>query len=168
MRNPFVTDIDGEVFKIRFADEKDIEAVLNFIRELAEYEGMLELVTATKEILHDSLFVRKSAEVIIGEYNGQPVGFVLFFHNFSTFLGKAGLYLEDLYIKQEMRGKGFGKMMFSFLAEIAEDRGCGRLEWWCLNWNKPSIKFYENMGAEAMKDWTVYRLTKESFATLIK
>ena len=148
-------------FTIRFADEDDVKLILEFIRELADYEKLLDQVTATEEILHDSLFVKKAAEVVIGEYEGKPVGFALFFHNFSTFLGKPGIYLEDLYIKKEMRGKGFGKMMLSFLAATALERGCGRLEWWCLDWNTSSIDFYRSIGAEAMDEWTVYRVTGE-------
>ena len=116
------------------------------------------MVVATEEVLYDSLFVQKKAEVIVGEYDGKPVGFALFFHNFSTFLGKSGIYLEDLYIKPEMRGKGLGKIMLSFLAKLAVKRNCGRFEWWCIDWNEPSIKFYKNMGAKQMDEWTVYRV----------
>lgn len=107
----------------------------------------------------DSLFHKRSAEVIIGEYDGNPVGFALFFHNFSTFLGKPGLYLEDLYIKPEMRGKGYGRTLLAFLADLALKRDCGRLEWWCLDWNKSSIDFYRSIGAIPMDEWTVYRMT---------
>jgi GNAT superfamily N-acetyltransferase len=145
-------------FKIRFAEEKDTKLILEFIKELADYEKLLNEVVATEEILYDSLFVRKKAEVIIGEYNGEPIGFALFFHNFSTFLGKPGMYLEDLYIKPEMRGKGIGKIMLSFLGKLAVERNCGRLEWWCIDWNESSIKFYKEMGAKPMDEWTVYRV----------
>ena len=152
--------IDTKVsnFKIRFAKEDDTKLILDFIKELADYEKLLNKVVATEEILFDSLFVQKKAEVIIGEYNGKPVGFALFFHNFSTFLGKPGIYLEDLYIKPERRGKGLGKIMLSFLGKLAVERNCGRLEWWCIDWNEPSIKFYKEMGAKPMDEWTVYRV----------
>lgn len=147
-----------ENFKIRFAEENDTKLILDFIKELADYEKLLNEVVATEEILFNSLFVRKKAEVIIGEYAGKAVGFALFFHNFSTFLGKEGIYLEDLYIKPEMRGKGLGKIMLSFLGKLAVERNCGRLEWWCIDWNEPSIKFYKEMGAKPMDEWTVYRV----------
>ena len=152
--------IDTKVsnFKIRFAEEKDTKLILEFIKELADYEKLLNEVVATEEVLYNSLFVQKRAEVIIGEYEGKPVGFALFFHNFSTFIGKPGIYLEDLYIKSEMRGKGFGKIMLSFLGKLAVERNCGRLEWWCIDWNEPSIKFYKEMGAKPMDEWTVYRV----------
>jgi len=153
-------------FRIRFAEESDTGLILRFIRELAEYENLLEQVLATEDILYDSLFKRKAAEVIIGEYDGEPVGFALFFHNFSTFLGHAGIYLEDLYIKPDMRGKGLGKIMLSYLAKIAKERGCGRLEWWCLDWNKSSINFYRKLGAVPMDEWTVYRVSGVSLDNL--
>jgi len=155
-------------FKLRFAEEKDAALILKFIKELAEYEKMLDHVVATEEILIQSLFQSKTAEVIIGEYEGEPVCFALFFHNFSTFLGRPGLYLEDLYVKPHMRGKGIGKIMLSFLASIAMERKCGRFEWWCLDWNEPSINFYKYMNAVAMDDWTVYRLTGEHLKGLAR
>lgn len=148
-----------ENFTIRFAEKSDVALILNFIRELADYENLLDQVVASEEILMDSLFHKRSAEVIIGEYDGNPVGFALFFHNFSTFLGKPGLYLEDLYIKPEMRGKGYGRTLLAFLADLALKRDCGRLEWWCLDWNKSSIDFYKSIGAIPMDEWTVYRMT---------
>lgn len=147
-----------ENFKLRFADEADVSLILSFIRELANYEGMLREVVATEGILRDSLFERKMAEVIIAELDNQPVGFALFFHNFSTFLGRPGLYLEDLYIQPEVRGKGLGKIILAYLAKLALDRKCGRLEWWCLDWNESSIQFYERLGAVPMDDWTVFRV----------
>ena len=153
-------------FKIRFAEEEDTKLILDFIKELANYEKLLNEVVATEEILFDSLFVQKKAEVIIGEYDGKPVGFALFFHNFSTFLGKPGIYLEDLYIKPEMRGKGLGKIMLSFLGKLAVERNCGRLEWWCIDWNEPSIEFYKGMGAKAMDEWTVYRVDNVALSNL--
>ena len=160
--------IDTKVsnFKIRFAEKKDTKLILDFIKELADYEKLLNEVVATEEVLYDSLFVRKKAEVIIGEYEGKPVGFALFFHNFSTFLGKPGIYLEDLYIKHEMRGKGLGKIILSFLGKLAVERNCGRLEWWCIDWNEPSIKFYKEMGAKPMDEWTVYRVDDSALKDL--
>ena len=130
-------DTDLTNFKLRFATTKDVKLILGFIKELADYENMSDDVVATEEILRESLFDRKMAEVIIGEYKNEPIGFALFFHNFSTFLGKPGIFLEDLYVQPEMRGKGIGKTILSFLAKIAIDRKCGRLEWCCLDWNKP-------------------------------
>ncbi len=159
-------DTGLEGFKLRFAEEKDTGLILDFIKELAEYEKMLDLVVATEDILRESLFEKKAAEVIIGEYKGEPVGFALFFHNFSTFLGQSGIYLEDLYIKPEMRGKGMGKIMLSFLAKLALDRNCGRLEWWVLDWNEPSIQFYKKMGAVPMDEWTVYRVSGDNLKEL--
>ncbi len=158
------TNIDG--FKLRFAEEKDTRLILDFIKELALYENLLDEVVATEDILRQSLFVKKAAEVVIGEYHKEPVGFALFFHNFSTFLGRPGLYLEDLYIKPEMRNKGFGKIMLSFLAKLAIDRNCGRLEWWCLDWNEPSIKFYKKLGAVPMDEWTTFRVTGDELYSL--
>lgn len=158
------TNLDG--FKLRFAEIKDVSLILEFIRELADYEKMLHEVVATEEVLIESLFERKMAEVIIGEYKNKPVAFALFFHNFSTFLGRPGIYLEDLYVKSEMRGKGMGKIMLSFLAKLAIERKCGRLEWWCLDWNKSSIEFYKQMGAVSMDEWTVYRVHNEALDKL--
>lgn len=158
------TGIDN--FRIRFAEEKDTAVIFNFIKELADYENLLDEVAATEEILKESLFDKKAAEVIIGEYEGRPVSFALFFHNFSTFLGQAGIYLEDLFVKPEMRGKGIGKIMLSFLAKLAAERNCGRLEWWVLDWNEPSIKFYKKMGAVPMDEWTVYRVTGQNLKAL--
>lgn len=155
-------------YKLRIAEEQDVPLILEFINELASYEKMLDQVVATEEILKDSLFIRKAAEVIIGEYKGQPVSFALFFHNFSTFLGRPGIYLEDLYVKPEMRGMGMGKSILSFLAKLAIERNCGRLEWWCLDWNEPSIKFYKQMGAAPMDEWTVYRVNGDALEKLAK
>ena len=156
MKNIIDTKVND--FKIRFAEENDTKLILDFIKELADYEKLLNEVVATEEILYDSLFVQKRAEVIICEYEEKPIGFALFFHNFSTFLGKSGIYLEDLYVKPEMRGKGLGKIILSFLGKLAVERNCGRLEWWCIDWNEPSIKFYKEMGAKPMDEWTVYRV----------
>lgn len=150
----------------RYAQEKDTALILRFIRDLAEYEKMLDEVVATEELLRVWLFEQKKAEVLFAVANGTEVGFALFFHNFSTFLGKAGLYLEDLYVKPDCRGLGYGKFILRKLAQIAVERGCGRLEWWCLDWNKPSIDFYLSLGAEAMNDWTVYRIAGDALSDL--
>lgn len=154
--------------KIRFADENDLALILDFIKQLAAYENMLDEVVATEELLNEWLFVRKVAEVIFIMEGDVEVGFALFFHNFSTFLGKAGIYLEDLFVKPEYRGKGYGKALIKKLASIAVERGCGRLEWSCLDWNQPSIDFYLSLGAEAMDEWTVYRVTGDTLANLAK
>ena len=150
----------------RFADEKDVSLILYFIKELAKYEEMLDEVVATEEILKEWIFDKKKAEVIFAIEDGVEVGFALFFHNFSTFLGRSGIYLEDLYVRPEYRGKGYGKALLKKLAQIAVERGCGRLEWWCLNWNKPSIDFYLSLDAEPMKDWTVYRIAGSTLTQL--
>jgi Sortase and related acyltransferases len=152
----------NENFRIRFAQDSDCALILEFIRELADYENMSDDVVATTDGLRETIFEKKQAEVIIGEENGVPVAFALFFHNYSTFLGRAGIYLEDLFVKKAHRGKGYGKSMLKKLASIAVERKCGRLEWSCLDWNQPSIDFYIKMGATPMDEWTVYRLTGES------
>lgn len=152
----------------RFANENDVEIILQFIRELAEYEKLSHEVVATEDILRHWIFEEKKAEVIFALDEGREVGFALFFHNFSTFLGRAGLYLEDLYVKPEFRGKGYGKGLLKRLAKIAVERGCGRLEWSCLDWNKPSIDFYRSLGAVPMEGWTVYRLTADSLENMAK
>lgn len=152
--------------KFVFAERKDTDTILEFIKELADYEHMLSEVVADTETLEHWLFDEKKAEVIFAVENGEKVGFALFFHNFSTFLGRAGIYLEDLYVKPEHRGKGFGKALLTELARIAVKRGCGRLEWWCLDRNKPSIDFYRSMGAEPMDDWTVYRIAGDTLKKL--
>lgn len=144
--------------RFRFAERRDTDLILRFIRELAEYEQLLHEVVATEEILEHWLFDKEKAEVIFAEAEGETVGFALFFHNFSTFLGRAGLYLEDLYVRPEYRGRGYGKKLLQKLAALAVERGCGRLEWWCLDWNRPSIDFYISLGAEPMEEWTVYRI----------
>lgn len=161
-------DTNLDDFKLRFADTNDASLILEFIKELAIYERMLPEVVATEDILRESLFERKIAEVIIGEYENQPIGFALFFHSFSTFIGRPGIYLEDLYVKPEMRGKGLGKIILSFLAKLALDRKCGRLEWSCLDWNEPSVRFYKNLGAVPMNDWTVFRVDDEPLKKLAK
>ena len=127
---------------------------------------MLDEVVATEAILREWIFEKKKAEVIFACENGKEIGFALFFHNFSTFLGRAGIYLEDLYVAPEYRGKGYGKALLKKLAQIAVERGCGRLEWWCLDWNRPSIDFYRSLGAEAMDEWTVYRIAGNTLQEL--
>ena len=146
----------------RFADEKDCPLILYFIRQLAEYEKMPDQVVATEELLEEWIFRKKKAEVIFVLEDGKEIGFALFFHNFSTFLGRAGIYLEDLFVLPEYRGRGYGKALLKKLAQITVGRGCGRLEWSCLDWNKPSIDFYVSMGAAVMDDWTTYRLTGDT------
>jgi GNAT superfamily N-acetyltransferase len=160
----YKTDIEN--FVIRDARPDDTGLILDFIKDLAQYEKMSDQVTATEEILYDSLFVKHQAGVIIGEYNGQAAAFALYFHNFSTFLGKANLYLEDLLVRQQQRGLGLGKAMLKCLAAIACERGCERLDWWCLDWNESSVEFYKSMGAKPMSDWTVYRLEGKNLIDL--
>ena len=152
--------------EFRRAEEKDAALILRFIQELAAYEKLDGQVVATEELLREWIFEKGKAEVLFPVENGAEVGFALFFHNFSTFLGRAGLYLEDLYIRPEHRGKGYGKATLQKLARIAVERGCGRLEWSCLDWNKPSISFYLSLGAEPMEEWTVYRLSGEKLSRM--
>lgn len=146
-------------FSIRLAERRDTALILEFIKGLARYEKMEDQVVATEEILEEWIFDKQKAEVLIGEEDGTPVGFALFFHNFSTFLGRAGIYLEDLFINPEYRGKGYGKAMLTELARLTVERGCGRLDWVCLDWNQPSIDFYLSLGAIRLDEWTIYRLT---------
>ncbi len=152
----------------RFAERKDTALVLKFIKELAEYERMLDEVVATEELLEEWIFDKNKAEVLFAIVDGKEIGFALFFHNFSTFLGRGGIYLEDLYVQPEHRGQGYGKAILKQLAKIAVERGCGRLEWWCLDWNQASIDFYLSLGAEPMKDWTVYRIAGETLRDMAK
>ena len=153
----------SESISFRFALPEDCPRILEFIRGLAEYEHLSHEVVATEALLREWLFEKKKAEVLFVCLDGQPVGFALFFHNFSTFLGRAGLYLEDLFVLPEERGKGYGEALLRHLARTALDRGCGRLEWACLDWNRPSIDFYtKKMRALPMEEWTTYRLTGET------
>ncbi len=152
--------------KFRFAERKDISLILGFIKGLAEYEHMADQVVATPDLLEYWLFDKKTAEVLFAIEGEKEVGFALFFHNFSTFLGRAGIYLEDLFVLPEYRGKGYGKGLLTQLGKIANERGCGRLEWWCLDWNQPSIDFYRAMGAEPMSEWTTYRITGQTLKNL--
>ena len=159
------TSIEG--FTIRYAEEDDVPLILWFIKGLAVYEKLSHEVVATEEGLRESLFgSRPMAEVVIGEQGPEPVGFALFFHNYSTFLGKPGIYLEDLYVIPEKRGMGFGKSLLSFLATLAVERNCGRLEWAVLDWNEPSVKFYKSIGARIMKEWQHNRLSGKELSRL--
>ena len=150
----------------RYAERNDVALILSFIKELADYEKMLNEVVADEKTLEEWIFDKQKAEVIFALEDSKEVGFALFFHNFSTFLGRVGIYLEDLYVCPEHRGKGYGKAILKKLAGIAVERRCGRLEWWCLDWNKPSIDFYLSLGAEQMKDWTTYRLAGQKLKEL--
>ncbi len=155
-------------FLIRFANEKDAALILALIRELAVFERLEDQITATLEDICVSLFEKRQAEVIIGEVNGEPAAFALFFHNYSTFLGKANLFLEDLFVKEEYRGNGFGKAMLRHLAEIAVERGCERLDWLCLDWNSPAIAFYQGVGAIILDDRRVFRISGDRLADFAK
>ncbi len=147
-------------FTCRKAEPNDTDLILQFITELAEFEKLVHEVKADAATLHKSLFMDPHGpEVLIAEENEKPIGFVLFFHNFSTFLGRKGIYIEDLYIRSEHRGKGYGELLLSQIKELAKERNCGRVEWWVLDWNERAINFYKKMGATPMSDWTVFRLT---------
>ena len=150
----------------RFAERKDAALILEFIKALAEYENLSDEVVATPETLEEWIFDRQKADVIFALEDGVEVGFALFFHNFSTFLGRAGLYLEALFVKPACRGRGYGKGLLAALAKIALERGCGRLEWVCLDWNKPSIDFYKSLGAVPMDNWTIYRVAGDTLKRL--
>ena len=152
--------------KFRFAKRSDIPLILNFIRGLAEYEKMSDEVVADEKTLEEWIFDKQKAEVIFALEGEKAVGFALFFHNFSTFLGRAGIYLEDLFVLPEYRGKGYGKALLKKLAAIAVERGCGRLDWCCLDWTKPSIDFYLSLGAQPVSDWTTYRVTGKTLSEL--
>ena len=154
-----------EKFNIRTARADEAGTILKFIKKLADYEKLSNEVEATEETLYESIFVRHEAEVIFAEENDEVVGFALFFHNFSTFVGRKGLYLEDLFVLPEKRGRGYGKALLQRLAQIALERNCGRMEWVCLDWNTPSINFYKSIGATPLEDWTIYRLTEEKLKT---
>ena len=155
-----------EALDFRYAERKDTGLILKFIKDLAKYEKMENEVIATEALLKEWIFDKQKAEVIFALKDGKEVGFALFFHNFSTFLGRAGIYLEDLYVMPKHRGFGYGRAILKKLAQIAVERGCGRLEWWCLDWNKPSIDFYLSLGAETMSDWTVYRIAGDTLNKL--
>ena len=150
----------------RGACPEDTALILRFIRELAAYEQLEDQVVADEETLRRWIFEKKGAQVVFALADDTEVGFALYFHNFSTFLGRSGIYLEDLFVRPEYRGRGCGKALLCRLAAIAKEEGCGRLEWWCLDWNRPSIDFYKSMGAVPMEDWTVYRVTGETLDKL--
>jgi GNAT superfamily N-acetyltransferase len=154
--------------EFRFANEEDCGLILSFIRQLAAYEKMSNQVVATEEMLREWIFEKKKAEVLFVCEGEKEVGFALFFHNFSTFLGRAGIYLEDLFVLPEYRGIGYGKALLKKLAKITVDRGCGRLEWACLDWNQPSIDFYRSLSAVPMDEWTTYRLTGDTLLEMAK
>ena len=152
---------------IRTATQGDVPQILEFIRALAEYEKLAHKVVATEELLHRTLFgPRPYAEVLLAEDDGKPVGFALFFHNYSTFLARPGIYLEDLFVIPEARGRGYGKALLARLARLAIERECGRVEWAVLDWNAPSIAFYESLGAQMLTDWKIFRLTGEALEEL--
>ncbi|WP_105205547.1 GNAT family N-acetyltransferase [Neobittarella massiliensis] len=160
----YTTTVPG--FSLRAATEDDVPLVLQFIKALAAYEKMSDEVVATVDSVRRSVFEQGRAKVLIGELEGQPVAFALYFYNYSTFLGRSGLYLEDLFVYPPYRGKGLGKAIFATLAKIAVDEGCGRMEWVCLDWNQPSIAFYRGMGAVSMDEWSTYRLTADKLQKL--
>ena len=153
---------------IRTASAEDCGRILQMIRALARYEKMEDQVVATEDLLREWIFEKKKAEVLFATEDGREVGFALFFHHFSTFLGQAGIYLEDLYVMPEYRGKGHGKALLKRLAQITLERGCGRLDWQCLDWNERSIAFYRSLGAEALDDWTGYRLSGKTLEEIAK
>jgi GNAT superfamily N-acetyltransferase len=153
--------------RIASATEPDVSLIMSFIKKLAEYEKLSHVVVASEDLLRDALFgPRPAAEVIFAYWDDEPVGFALFFHNFSTFLGRRGIYLEDLFVDPPHRGKGIGKALLIHLARIAKERNCGRFEWAVLDWNKPSIEFYKSLGAVPLDDWTLFRLTGDALARL--
>ena len=160
--------MDDSKLSFRTARPGDEALILHFIKGLADYEKMSDQVVATEELLGEWLFQKHAAEVLFAVADGKEVGFALFFHNFSTFLGRAGLYLEDLYVLPAYRGKGYGKALLQQLARIAVERGCGRLEWYCLDWNQPSIDFYLSLGAQPLNDWTTYRIAGDTLQNFAK
>jgi GNAT superfamily N-acetyltransferase len=159
----------SELITIRKAQYEDASLILAFIKELAEYEKLSGSVRASEDLIRKNIFgENKYAEVIIAEYNGEPAGQALFFHNFSTFLGKPGIYLEDLYVRPQLRSKGIGKALLLHLIHIAKERDCGRIEWAVLDWNTSAIEFYKSMGAVLMDDWKICRLTEDKFESIVK
>ena len=160
-------DVTSQQFRIERATARDVPVILAMIKALAEYEKMSDQVTATQDTLRASLFgPRPAAEVVIGYAGDQPAGFALFFHNYSTFLGRPGIYLEDLFVAPEWRGSGLGTRLLTFLAKLAVERGCGRVEWSVLDWNEPAIGFYKKLGAQPMDEWTIFRVTGDALETL--
>lgn len=152
--------------RLKKAKIEDTGLILDLIKEIATYEKMLDQVVATEESLKESIFNKKEAEVLLVELNKEVIGYVLYFFNYSTFIGRGGFYLEDIYIKEQYRKNGYGKAIFKVLGKIAYENGCERMEWACLNWNKPSIEFYKSLGAVGMDEWTVYRLTRDKIKSL--
>ncbi|MDR0721982.1 MAG: GNAT family N-acetyltransferase [Treponema sp.] len=165
MQNNGYVYSNGQI-QLRFAEPQDSTLLLQFIREFAAYAHLEDPFEATEERLRQYLFEKKQGEGIIGTYAGVPAGFALFFHSFSTFLGKPGIYIEDLFVKPEVRGRGVGKTLLSFIAGLAVERNCGRVEWACLNWNEPAIGFYLSQGALPLKEWTTYRITGDAITSL--
>ena len=158
---------DPTALTLTIATEPDVPHILTFIKALAEYERMADQVVATEEGLRATLFgPRPYAECVIARWNGEPAGFALFFHNYSTFLGRPGVYLEDLFVKPELRGKGVGRSLLQYLAGVALDRNCGRLEWTVLDWNESAIGFYKSLGAEPLEEWTIFRLKGDALKRL--
>lgn len=151
---------------IRNAKEEDVSTLLSLIKEIAEYEKMSDQVIATEETLVESIFKNNRANALILEVDNKEIGYCIYFYNFSTFIGRSGIYIEDIFIKKEYRGNGFGSEIFKFLARKAKEEGCKRIEWSCLDWNEPSIKFYKSLGAVPMDEWTVYRLTEKEIIKL--
>lgn len=151
---------------IRPAEESDTPLILSLIKDLASYERLQDEVVATEALLRESLFGKRHAEVVLAYYDGSPAGYALYFHNFSTFLGRSGIYIEDLYVKEAYRGKGAGKALFQYLAKLTVSRGCGRLEFSVLNWNEPSIRFYKHFGADRLDDWSLYRISGSRLSRL--
>jgi len=157
----------NENVSLRFASKEDVPMILALIRGIAEYEKLSHEVIATEELLAENLFgKRRTAEVILAYYNNEAAGFALFFHNFSTFIGKPGIYLEDLFVKPELRGKGIGKILLTYLAKLAIERDCGRIEWSVLDWNESAIQFYKKLGARGMEEWTVFRVAGDSIKNM--
>lgn len=154
--------------EFRIAERKDCALILSFIKELAKYEHLENEVVATEKLLEEWIFDKNKAEVLFVLEDGKEVGFALYFHNFSTFLGKAGIHLEDLFVLPEYRGRGYGKAILKKLAQITVQRGCGRLEWCCLDWNTPSLDFYKSLGAKPLSDWTILRVTGDTLNNLAK
>lgn len=153
------TNIEG--FTLRETSENDLSLILGFIKEIAEYEKLSHAVDVTEESLKKYVFEKRRAEVLIVEKDENPIGYVVYFYNFSTFTGTSGLYLEDVFIRSEYRGMGLGKEIFKILGKLAREEGCKRMEWVCLNWNEPSKKFYKGLGAISMDEWTTFRLTDD-------
>lgn len=155
-------------FKLRETNSKDSELILSFVKALAEYENMEDCVKATAEDINNSMFIDRRANALIAEENHIPVGFVLYYFNYSSFIGKAGLYIEDIFIKPEYRGKGYGKEIFKVLSKVAFENKCERIDWVCLNWNEPSLKFYKGIGASKMDEWIIHRLEGDKIKNILK